>query len=63
LSQTLLWLSISLNDNLNIGQYTEEGIEILDKRIRRYLTVTKTVTGEHYELASSVAYIIPKFQH
>ena len=30
----ILWLSISLNDNLNMGQYTEECIEILDKRIR-----------------------------
>ena len=38
----LLWLSISLIDNENMGQYTEEWcIEILDKRNRRYLTVTK----------------------
>ena len=39
----LLWLSISLNDNLNMGVYTEECIDIIDKRIRRYLAVTKAI--------------------
>ena len=57
----LLWLSISLNDNLNMGVYTEECIDILDKKIRRYLAGTKALTGEQRELVSSVAYRIPKF--
>ena len=57
----LLWLSISLNDNLNMVVYTEECIDILDKRIRRYLAVMKAITGEQRELVSSVAYRIPKF--
>ena len=52
----LLWLSISLNDNLNMGVYTEECIDILDKQIRRYLAVTKAITGEKHELVSSAAY-------
>ena len=56
-----LWLSISLNDNLNVGVYTEECIDILNKRIRRYLAMTKAITGEQCELVSSVAYRIPKF--
>ena len=52
----LLWLSISLNDNLNMGVYTEECINI-----RRNLAMTKAITGEQRELVSSVAYCIPKF--
>ena len=56
-----LWRSISLNDNLNMGVYTEECIDILDKRIRRHHAVAKAITGEQRELVSSVAYSIPKF--
>jgi len=57
----LSWLSISLNDNLNMSVYTEECIDILDKRIRRYLAMTKAITGDQHELVSSVAYRKPKF--
>ena len=44
-----------------MGVYTEECIDILDKKIRRYLAGTKAITGEQRELVSSVEYHIPKF--
>ena len=46
----LLWLGISINDTLFIPQYTEICVIPLKERIKRFMSVTKTLVGPQREM-------------
>ena len=45
----LLWLGISMNDNLSQKVCTADCLSILSERIVRFLTVTKALIGDQHE--------------
>ena len=49
----LLWLGISMNDNLSQKVYTDDCLSILSERTVRFLTVTRAVIGDQREYSSS----------
>ena len=50
----LLWLRISINDTLFIPQYTSKCIDILDERVKRFMSVTKIMIGPQQEMISQI---------
>ena len=45
----LLWLGISMNDNLSQNVYTADCLSVLSERTARFLTVTKALIGDQRE--------------
>ena len=57
----LLWLCISINDTLFIPQYTSTCIDILEVRVKRFMSVTKIMIGPQREMISQIGLGIAKF--
>ena len=57
----LLWLGISMNDNLPQKVYTADCLSILSERTVRFLTVTKALIGDQREYSSSAGLCLVKF--
>ena len=57
----LLWMGISMNDNLSQDRYTEECLVELQQRIIRFMEVTKLLIGDQREYESSVGLRLAKF--
>ena len=52
----LLWLGISMNDNLSQKVHTADCLSILSEHTARFLNVTKALIGDQREY-SSVAFL------
>ena len=50
----LLWLCISINDTLFIPQYTSTCIDILEERVKRFMSATKIMIGPQREMISQI---------
>ena len=50
----LLCLCISINDTLFIPQYTLTCIDILEERVKRFMSVTKIMIGPQWEMISQI---------
>ena len=50
----LFWLCISINDTLFIPQYMSTCIDILDERVKRFMSVTKIMIGPQREMISQI---------
>ena len=48
----LLWLGISMNDNLSQKVYTDDCLSILSERTVRFLTVTRALIGDQCKYSS-----------
>lgn len=57
----LLWLCISINDTLFIPQYTSTCIDILEERVKRFMSVTKIMIGPQREMISQIGLRMAKF--
>ena len=59
----LLWLGISMNDNLSQKVYTDDCLSILSERTVwiRFLTVTKALIGDQCEYSLSAGLRLVKF--
>ena len=59
----LLWLGISMNDNLSQKVYTADCLSLLSERTFwfRFLTVTKALIGDQREYSSSAGLRLVKF--
>jgi len=57
----LLWLCISINDTLFIPQYTSTCIDILEERVKRFMSVTKIMIGPQWEMISQIGLPMAKF--
>ena len=57
----LLWLGISMNDNLSQKVYTADCLSILSERTVWFLTVTKALIGDQREYSSSAGLWLVKF--
>ena len=57
----LLWMCISMNDNLSQDRYTEECLIELSQRIVRFMEVTKLLIGDQREYESAVGLRLAKF--
>ena len=57
----LLWLGISMNDNLSQKVYTADCLSILSERTVRFLTVTKALIGDQCKYSSSAGLRLVKF--
>ena len=59
----LLWLGISMNDNLSQKVYTADCLSILSERTVRFqfLAVTKALIGDQREYSSSAGLRLVKF--
>jgi len=57
----LLWLCISINDTLFIPQYTSTCIDILEERVKRFMSVTKIMIGPQWEMISQIGLRMAKF--
>ena len=56
----LLWLSISMNDNLSQKVYTDNCLSILSERTLRFLTVIKALIGDQCKYSSSAGLWVVK---
>ena len=61
----LLWLGISMNDNLSQKVYTADCLSILSERTDwfRLLTVTKALIGDQHEYSLPAGLWLVKFFH
>ena len=57
----LLWLGISMNDNLSQKVYTADCLSILSERTLRFLTVTKALIGDQREYSFLAGLWLVKF--
>ena len=57
----LLWLGISMNDNLSQKVYTDNCLSILSERTVRFLAVTKALIGDQREYSLSAGLWLVKF--
>ena len=57
----LLWLGISMNDNLSQKVYTADCLSILSERTVRFLAVTKALIGDQRKYSSSAGLRLVKF--
>ena len=57
----LLWLCISMNDNLSQKVYTADCLSILSERTVRFLTVTKALIGDQCEYSLPAGLRLLKF--
>ena len=57
----LLWLGISMNDNLSQKVYTANCLSILSEHTVRFLTVTKALIGNQCKYSSSAGLRLVKF--
>ena len=57
----MLWLCISINDTLFILQYTSTCIDILEERVKRFMSVTKIMIGPQREMISQIGLRMEKF--
>ena len=59
----LLWLGISMNDNLSQKVYTADCLSILSERTVWFLTVTKALIGNQCEYSLSAGLWLVKLLH
>ena len=59
----LLWLGISMNDNLSQKVYTDNCLSILSERTVRFLAVTKAQIGDQHKYSSSAGLWLVKLFH
>ena len=59
----LLWLGISMNNNLSQKVYTADCLSILSERTVRFLTVTKALIGDQREYSLSAGLWLVKLFH
>ena len=59
----LLWLGISMNDNLSQKVYTAGCLSILSERTVRFLAVTKALIGDQREYSSLAGLRLVKLFH
>ena len=57
----LLWLGISMNDNLSQKVYAANCLSMLSERTAWFLTVTKALIGDQREYSSSAGLWLVKF--
>ena len=57
----LLWLSISMNDNLSQKVYTDNCLSILSERTVWFLTVTRALIGNQHKYSSLAGLRLVKF--
>ena len=57
----LLWLGISMNDNLSQKVYTDNCLSILSERTVWFLTVTRALIADQREYSSSAGLRLVKF--
>jgi hypothetical protein len=57
----LLWLGISMNDNLSQKVYTASCLSILSEYTARFLTVTKALIGDQCKYSLSAGLWLVKF--
>ena len=57
----LLWLGISMNDNLSQKVYTADCLSILSERTVQFLTVTKALIGNQCKYSLSAGLRLVKF--
>ena len=50
----LLWVCISINDTFFKPQYTSTCIDLLETRVKRFMSVTKIRIGPHQEMISQI---------
>ena len=58
----LLWLGISMNNNLSQKVYTTDCLSILSERTVRFLTETKSLIGDQRKYSSLAGLRLVKFQ-
>ena len=59
----LLWLGISMNDNLSQKMYTADSLSARSERTVRFLAVTKALIGDQREYSSSAGLRLVKLFH
>ena len=59
----LLWLGISMNDNLSQKVYTADCLSTLSKRTVRINTMTKALIGDQCKYSLSAGHWLVKFFH